>query len=192
MNKKTKLANENQAYKKANRHKVIIIVTICVSILVLVVAGYFINNLIAQRKNEAEFNKLASQSQQLINDEKYSEAVDLWQSYLKKPLSQNIKCQAKAKHANALLLSGNYSISKNVYEDVLNNCKNISQPEIVLGIAKSYDGQGNSKKAIEYYQKYIDMLKSQLQSNSQNIDKSKIEYEINYYTQVINDINPRN
>ena len=174
---------------KVSRKKWWLLIAIFLAVVTVGVAGgYYWYRSTAV--TTAQVEATAQQANALIADDKYSQAVVIWQPLLQRPMSKEVACLANLKYANTLQANGQYRDANSLYLSVLDNCKKYDEFELTVGIAKSYDGLNNTTKAIEYYQKAVDIEKAKLQNNVTGIDRAQVERNIANYTEVIEELRP--
>ena len=167
---------------KRNIFKVLIIIIV---IIVLSIGVYYVRQYLVARSNAQKIEQITVQTAALVKEGKYSEAIVIWQDFLDEPLSATAKCTATLRYANTLNDSGKYGDANEVAQSVKNDCKNISQYDITLQFAKSYEGQGNILKAIESYEALIAIEKEMQQNPPSDFDKNKSEETVKHYEEVV-------
>lgn len=182
-------ASKHIGHVKVSRKKWWLLIAIFLTVVIMGVAGgyYWYRSTTV---TTAQVEATAQQANALIADDNYSQAVTLWQPLLQRPMSKEVECLANLKYANTLQANGQYRDANSLYLNVLDNCKEYNEFELTVGIAKSYDGLNNTSKAIEYYQKAVDIEKAKLQNNVSGIDRAQVERNIANYTEVIQELKP--
>lgn len=135
-------------------------------------------------KDTADMNELSAQTTLLVEDYKYGQAVALWQAFLKKPLSPEVKCEASLRYGITLLDSLKYNDAYENLTGLQESCPNVDQYSLNLGIAESAEASARIQPAIDGYKKMVELEKQRQEKppkdfNKEESDKMIARYEEN-------------
>lgn len=159
-------------------------------LLLLVGLGLFYqsninDNYMTNRQNTEIFNKLSIETAKEVEERKFDSALSAWQSFLRRDLSPELKCQASIKYADVLLKSGSYMKSSSLYQQIKIECPKTSEYFVALGLAKSYEGYGELTKAIAKYEEVIAIEKNWQINPPKDFNRAKSEENVANYTEII-------
>ncbi len=168
----------------SKRNRMLVIVGVLV-LAIVVAAAIIISQPSQDEQDIADMNALSEQSAALVADYKYGQAIALWQAFLKKPLSPDVKCEANLRYGITLLDSFKYNDAYDNLVGLQESCKNVDQYTLTLGLAKSADGGARIVPAIDNYKKVIDQLKQRQENPPKDFNAEENQKMIADYQETI-------
>ena len=161
-----------------------IIISICM-LLVVVLGLYMLQQAVYNKKLKDEMETITKQSAELITQYKYDEAIGIWQEFLEKSMNAEIKCEANTRYSDVLVEGGKYGQANKLYYEVKENCSDIDEYTLYLGLARSYEGLGVIQSSIDNYEKVIAIEKERQQNPPEGFDKAQSEKNVELYNEIV-------
>ena len=164
-----------------SKHSKILLVVGVLVIFLIVIGVYLMSRTTQDEQDMADMDALSTQTAALVADYKYGQAIALWQSFLKKPLSPEVKCEAGLRYGITLLDSLKYNDAYDNLVGLQESCKNVDQYTLTLGIAESAEASARIVAAIENYKKMVELEQQRQQDPPKDFNKEESDKMIAGY-----------